>query len=247
MKRSLKEILSYTITTSDGSSASINDILFDEEAWVLRYLEADFGNLFKDKRVLIPRVFFKDPEWEEKHFPVSIPKEDIEKLPPLEKHLPVSREYEKKLRKYYNLDYYWIHAQTGNFDVGLFPPRPLHPPAKEVSQDDVESVLRSFKEIEAYRIQASDGTLGHVEDLIVDDADWQIVFLIIDTKNWVPWSKKVVLSINWLEKIDYPEQQVYINLNTETIKDAPDYESLKLNSREMEDSIFDFYSRSIVK
>jgi hypothetical protein len=247
MKRSVKEILSYRLTTTDNSSAGIKDILFDEQVWVLRYLEVDFGNIFKDKRVLIPRVFLQEPEWEKEHFPVAISKDDIEKLPPLDKHLPVSREYEIMLRKYFNLDYYWIHANAGNAGIELFPPRPLQPPVKTDTREDVDSVLRSFREIKGYRIQARDGTLGHVEDLIVDDADWQIVFLIIDTKNWLPWSKKVVLLIDWLEKIDYPEQKVYINLDTAIIKDAPDYEGLNLNSKEMEDSIFDFYSRSMVK
>lgn len=247
MKRSLKELISYKLSTKDGSNASIIDFLFDEDAWVLRYLEADFGNFFKDKRVLIPKVFLEEPDWEKKHFALDINKDEFNKFPPLEKHMPVSREYETKLRQYFNIDYYWMQANTSNIDVGLFPPRPLIPPAKSVKDDDIKSKLRSFNEVEGYRIKASDGTIGHVEDLIVDDADWQIVYLIVDTKNWLPWSKKVVLSLGWLDEINYPDQQVSINLKVDAIKNAPDYDDLELNSKETEKVMFDFYSRSMVK
>ena len=33
-------------------------------------------------------------------------------------------------------------------------------------------------------LQASDGEIGHVDDLLIDDDTWQAPYLLIDTSNW---------------------------------------------------------------
>jgi sporulation protein YlmC with PRC-barrel domain len=247
MKRSLKELTKFSIETLDGTSGKARDFLFDEEYWVIRYLEGDFGNFFVDKRVLIPRLLLEKPDWKEKHFPLSINKNEIENCPDIDKRMPVSREYEKALSKHYEIDYYWPYGYTASPGLGLYPPRPIKPPVKTVSEEDLDTSLRSFREIEGYHIHCLDGKLGHVEDLIVDDDDWQVVYLIVDTSNWMPWSKKVVLSLDWLEKISYTDLEVSVKLNTDTVKNAPEYDSGNAITEELEKELYDFYSRSFVK
>ncbi|MFO8066625.1 MAG: PRC-barrel domain-containing protein, partial [Bacteroidales bacterium] len=57
------------LQTKDGTSGKIKDFLFDEESWVIRYIDADFGGLFKNRRILIPTALLGEPDWEKKHFP----------------------------------------------------------------------------------------------------------------------------------------------------------------------------------
>jgi len=38
-------------------------------------------------------------------------------------------------------------------------------------------------------MQASDGEIGHLKDFLVEDADWSIRYLVVDTKNWWPGKK----------------------------------------------------------
>jgi hypothetical protein len=38
--------------------------------------------------------------------------------------------------------------------------------------------LRSIREINGYHIHASDGEVGHVADVLVDDDDWSIHYLV---------------------------------------------------------------------
>ena len=226
MKRSIKILSGYSIEAIDGPKGKVKDFLFDEEAWIIRYIEADYGKLFKNRKVLIPKLFLKEPEWDKKHFPINLTKKNIESCPGLEEKMPVSREYEQLLSKHYSVDYYWPYVYNAPVTGSMyFPPRPLRPPAKIVSEEDLDTSLRSFREIKGYHIRAIDGKLGHVEDLIVDDDDWQIVYVIVDTSNWRPWSKKVILAIDWLDEISYVDKQVMISLNTETIKNAPEYDA----------------------
>jgi hypothetical protein len=181
-----------------------------------------------------------------KHFPIDLKKENIEACPHLDERMPVSREYEKELSKHYKIDHYWpyYYAPTGAI---YFPPRPLKPPLKIINEKDLNTNLRSFKEVKGYHIKGTDDKMGHVHDLIVDDQDWQVVYAIFDTNNWLPWSKKVLLAIDWLEDISYVDRGIGIGLPTDSIKDAPEFDIDRLQDKEYEKALYDFYRKSFMK
>ncbi len=250
MKRSLKNIIGYTVETTDGEKGKIKDFLFDEEKWIIRYIDVDFGNFFKDKRILLPINVLIDLLWDSKHFLLNITKEDIEKSPTPEDKLTISREYEKELMKHYGFSAYW---SSGDMAQGLYYPiRPINIPSKVVkdenlSEEKMDSKLRSFNEVKEYHILATDGNLGHVEDMIADDDDWQMIYLVVDTSNWRPWSKKLILLINWLEKISYETREVSINLHSDIIKNAPEYDTHKSIEQAFEEELLEYYEKKFVE
>jgi hypothetical protein len=246
MKRSLKNMTGYSIEAVDGPKGKVKDFLFDEESWGIRYLDADYGNLFQNKRVLIPSVFLKKPDWDRELIPIQLSKKEIEDCPPLEERKPVSREYEKELSKHYKIEHYWpyYYAPTG---AVYFPPRPLSPPLKIIDEKDIDTNLRSFHEVKGYHIKATDDKMGHVHDLIVDDEDLQIVYVIVDTSNWLPWSKKVLLAIDWLEDISYVDREVTIGLATDTMEEAPEFDLDRLHNQDYEKELYEFYHKSLVR
>lgn len=246
MKRSIKDLTGFAIETKDGKKGKVKDFLFDEKQWSIRYIEADFGKLFSPKKVLIPKVFINKTKWEDRAFILELSTPEIDKCPEIDEHLPVSRKYEEKLSKYYQISPYWSGAYLGSTG-GYFPPRPITVPSKKVEEDEVGTVFRSFKEVEGYHIKALDGTMGHIEDMLVDDEDWQIVYAVLDTSNWLPWSKKVLIAIDWMDKVSYVQQEVEVNLNTKTIENAPEYKPDVLIDINYEKDLYDFYSRSLVK
>lgn len=246
MKRSLKEITGYSIETKDDKKGKAKDFLFDEKQWTIRYLEADFGGWFSSEKILIPKVFLKPPLWETKIFPTELKADDIEKCPKIEEHLPVSRKYEQAIFDHYKINPYWASAYVGSAGA-VYPPRPTRVPKKVVNEKELDSILRSFNEIKGYEIETLDGKIGQVEDLLIDDEDWQIVYVIVDTQSWVPWSKKVMIAIDWLDEISYTKREAKIKLRTETIKNAPEFDPNALVDHKYEKSIYDYYSSSLVK
>ena len=58
--------------------------------------------------------------------------------------------------------------------------------AADARRSDDDPHLRSIEAVTGYHIHASDGEIGHVEDFLVEDADWSIHYLVVDTKNWWP-------------------------------------------------------------
>jgi sporulation protein YlmC with PRC-barrel domain len=102
--------------------------------------------------------------------------------------------------------------------------------------------LRSMHDVSGYRIHATDGEIGHVEDFIIDDETWAIRYLIVDTQNWWP-GKKVLISPHWIERVSWSESAVFINLPRETIKQSPEYTEEFLPTRDYEDKLHLHYNR----
>ncbi|MBP2667359.1 MAG: PRC-barrel domain protein [Firmicutes bacterium] len=102
--------------------------------------------------------------------------------------------------------------------------------------------LRSTSEVSGYNIQASDGELGHVDDFIIDDATWEIRYLVIDTVNWWP-VKKVLISPRWIERVSWDQKKVVINLSREAIKQTPEYTEESLMTRDYEIELHRHYNR----
>ncbi len=248
MYRSLKKLNGYTIQAFDGERGKVKDFLFDEDSWVIRYLDVDLGTFFTEKRVLIPREQLGIPNWKNKHFPVRLTTKQIEDSPDLEFDLPVSRKYEYKLANHYEIVPYWPN------DMVFYPGREsmftsnqiIRIPKNTKNDKYIDTSLRSFSEVKGYLINSSDDNFGHIEDLIIDDYDWQIVYVIIDTKNIVPWSKQVILPIEYIEEISFPNQEVIIDLTKDAIKNAPEYDPDKIIDTEIERSLFDFYGTKII-
>ena len=73
-------------------------------------------------------------------------------------------------------------------------------------------------------MHASDGEIGHVEDFLVDDANWSIHYLVVDTTNWWP-GKRVLISPKSAREIDWTHELVNLNVGRQTVKDSPAYDA----------------------
>jgi hypothetical protein len=75
-----------------------------------------------------------------------------------------------------------------------------------------------------YYIEARDGDIGHVEDLLVDEHDWAIRYIVVDTRNWLP-GRKVVIATGWLERVEWATtHQIVVDLTRDQIRNSPEYD-----------------------
>ena len=103
--------------------------------------------------------------------------------------------------------------------------------------------LRSAREVMGYYIQATDTDIAHVEDYIVDLDTYIIRYLVIDTRNWLPGGKRVLLSPAWSEHVDWHRRRVMVSLPSDHIEKSPEFDpSLPVN-RKYEVTLYDFYGR----
>ncbi len=79
-----------------------------------------------------------------------------------------------------------------------------------------------------YHIHASDGDIGHVNDLICDDANWQIMYLVVDTHNWFG-GKKVLVETGAIKEIQWENSKVIMNISIDALKDCPVFDESRFN------------------
>lgn len=243
-----KTLMSYGLTSLDGEIGKAKDFYFDDHLWVIRYMVADTGEWLVSREVLISPYALSAVLKHERRISVELTKEQIEKSPSLDSDKPVSRQYETDYNLYYGWPMYW----SGDNLWGVYPymwgadPYALRDDEKrlEAKQDEKKwnPHLRSAQEVTGYHVHASDGEIGHIDDLIVDDETWAIRYAIVDTQNWWP-GKSVLLSPQWIERVSWEESMVFVDLPSETIKQSPEYTERSLLTREYECILHRNYGR----
>jgi hypothetical protein len=86
--------------------------------------------------------------------------------------------------------------------------------------------------IKGFHVHATDGDIGHVDDFLMDEASWQIRYLVVDTSNWLG-GKWVAISPTSVTKIDWSKREVLVNLTRAQIRQSPNMEAVHVPSYEL--------------
>ncbi len=247
MLRSAKEMEKFKIKAIDGEIGKLHDFYFDDHTWIVRYIIVDTGTWLAEKLLLISPESFKKLNWDNKTFEVNLDKQQIADSPNVDKEKPVSRQMETELIGYYGWPMYWTGIDGPA--IGAFPL--VYPEIKKNEEKNLEirgnknkdnPNLRSSREVISYGIHASDGHIGHVEDFLIDENSWNIRYIIVDTKILLP-GKKVIVSLDWIEKIEWADSDVYLNLTKDQIRNSPEYDPSVPLGREYENKIHEHYGK----
>jgi hypothetical protein len=236
-----KTLVGYKLDSLDGEIGRVKEFYFDDRHWTIRYLIAETGNWLSDRQVLISPFALVGVNKEERNIAIDLVKKQIEKSPSLSSDKPVSRQFEQAYYGYYGYPTYW--GGPCNWGASRYPTRDREQ-WKEYAQgkNGWNLHLRSTNDATGHHIQALDGELGHVEDFIIDDRTWEIRYLVIDTRNWLP-GKKVLISPEWIGSTSWDERKVFVNLSCEAIKLSPEYTEESLLTRDYEIGLYGHYNR----
>lgn len=255
MLRSAKNLRGYTLQATDGKIGSVDDFLFDDEQWTIRYLVANTGGWLTGRLVLISPSVLGQADWAAQTLAVALTRTQIEQSPDIATDQPVSRQHEMDLAQYYGYPSYW--GEMGIWGSGMSPyvlgggvTPPVIPPADTAATERAlanapaeysDQHLFSVRAVIGYHIQARDGEIGHTEDFIVDDETWVIRYMVVDTKNWWP-GKRVLVAPQWIDAVDWNTSIVEVDLLREMIKQGPEYDPAMLN-RKYEAALYRHYER----
>jgi hypothetical protein len=236
MLRSLNEIRGYELRARDGELGKVTDFLFDDRAWVVRYVAARAGSWIAGRDVLISPAKLGTPDWEGQALPVDMTVEQIRNSPGVESQPPVSRRESVDLSRYY----IWVPFQV---------PTGTPIAVKEAKEDETgdgqpDPHLRSADEVKGYKIDATDEEFGHVADFIADTNTWHIRYIVIDTLNWIPGGE-VLIAPQWTERVDWEERELHVAMSREKIENCPDYDPHAPVEREYEEVLYDYYGRPV--
>lgn len=236
-----KSLKGYKLNGVDGDVGSVKEFFFDDKFWTIRYLVANTGNWFTNKQVLISPYLIQSVDYESELVNVNLSKQQIKDSPEYESDKPVSRQFEETYADYYGTPVYWGGAYMWGENAFLERDRERWSTRNDY-QESWDSNLRSTKDVTGHNFQALDGEIGEVDDFIINDDTWTIRYLILDTNSWLP-GKKILISTQWIDRISWDEQKVYVNLSRETIKHVPEYDEDLVISREYENQLHNHYNR----
>ncbi|RDV24455.1 PRC-barrel domain containing protein [Alteromonas aestuariivivens] len=220
------------IHATDGDIGGCRDVLFDDQDFVVRYLVADTNTwLPLSRKVVLSPISITELNKEEHKVHVAMTRQELKDSPSIEEHKPVSREYEEMLFKYFGYGYYWIGPGAwGDFahptelvDAELDKSREQSEPQKP------ENHMRSCSEIIGYDLATLDGEIGHISDFLVEESGWQIKALVVDTHNWLPGGKKLLLMPADILSFDWSTHKVNVNLAREALLARPEIETDRLD------------------
>jgi len=171
--------------------------------------------------------------------------EQVKNSPDIDTEEPVSRQEEIKWQNYYLRTSYW---GNGFYERGM--PYYMHKVINDTADKGLPqkaehiSHLRSSAKVTGYNIMATDGVIGEVKDFVVDDANWRINFLVVDTGHWLP-GKKVIISPKLIDEIDWATSEVSVKTSIAHVKNSPEYNPDQPISDDHEVHLHNYYSEFV--
>jgi hypothetical protein len=81
-------------------------------------------------------------------------------------------------------------------------------------------MVHKTSQMRGFHIHASDGTIGHVDDFLIDEAGWTVRYLVVDTSNWIG-GRSVLISGAAIQRVDSVKKEIYVALSRHEIKSGP--------------------------
>jgi hypothetical protein len=259
MIRTLNELQDYAIGATDGEVGHVKDFFFDDRAWVIRFLVVETGSWLSSRKVLISPFSIGKADWDNKRLPVQISREQVKNSPDVDTERPVTRQHEILNLDYYRYPYYW--GGDSLWGDGLYYPIMASPAAlgydplgndlevqrangraQAMSHQNDDPHLRSCKAVTGYHIHASDGDIGHIQGLLVDEDTWAIRYMVVNTSNW--WvGQQVLVAPQWISEISWTDESVRVDLTRESVRNAPVFDTSTELNRHWESSFYSHYGR----
>jgi sporulation protein YlmC with PRC-barrel domain len=243
MLRSVEKLYGFEVQASDGDAGKVDDLFFDDKHWTVRYIVVNTGTWLLGRQVLIVPSVADKLDWTLRLLPVRLTKEMVKTSPEIDLHKPVSSQKMEELHEHYGWPTYWAGSPLlGTPSLGAYPM--LWADTKTESGPDEaprgDPHLRSIREVTGYHVEAKDGEIGHVSDFFVDEDDWAIRYLLVDTRDWLP-GRKVLLAPQWIQEVDWGDAHVLVNLTRQKVKDGPQYDPDSPPTRSYEAELYRHY------
>ncbi len=235
MLRNIEELHGFTIGALDGDVGAVTDCYFDDISYTVRYVVVDTGRWLSERNMILSPMAFRAMDWEHRRIVAALTKAQVEESPDIDTQKPVSRQDETLLFDHYGYSPYW----TGSYRWGTSPdPYPAPGPDRGAADRDrqrrwnwqamdlKDPHLQSARAMTGCHIQATDGDIGHVRDLLMDERSWAICFMLVDTMNWYA-GEQVLVAPDWIDRVDWDHSKVQVTVTRAEIRSCPPYDPFR--------------------
>lgn len=213
--RSFRELRGFAIRATDGRIGTLSDVYFDDSGWQVRYCVIDTGQWTGSRYVLVGSRRLGLVDATSRDLWVRLSKAEVRRSHRAETHKPVSKQRHTPL----------ISALSR-----LVPWPGQHRTEPDSARAPHDRHLRSCQAVVGHRLAAIDGTIGRVDDFLIDDKAWAIRHLIIDAGDHSPAGSRVLMAPRHISGISWPQAAVSVNLTRDAVVRAPIYQAAAANN-----------------
>ena len=105
--RSASEVSGYAIGATDGDLGQVDDFLFDDSSWAIRYLVVDTNNWWFGKHVLVAPDWITEISWPDRSVLVNVTRAWLKKAPQYDGAEHVDRQWEAAYYQHLEQPRYW--------------------------------------------------------------------------------------------------------------------------------------------
>jgi hypothetical protein len=176
--------------------------------------------------------------------PVDLTRQQVEDSPDVDTDQPITRAEEIKYHRYFGFPVYW--GGIGGELPSPIPaiPEPQFPAKEDVLSSKQEAHLRSARDLEGYKVEAIDGQMGHIEELLITPDNWRIAYLVLKTKNWLP-GKTVVVPTHAFTHVDWFNRSIGVTLTRDEVKEAPEFNTTRLSDGTLKEDLERYFATHI--
>jgi PRC-barrel domain len=85
-------------------------------------------------------------------------------------------------------------------------------------------MLRNLKELEHFKIHATDGEIGHISDFYFDDDAWVVRYIVVDAGSWLS-SKKVLISPISVKRLNVQAEVLPLTITKAQVQSSPEIDA----------------------
>ncbi|WP_417310421.1 PRC-barrel domain-containing protein [Devosia sp.] len=220
-------IETYPVVASDGRVGMVADFIFSDRDWHVPWAVIDTGDWLAGHQVLLPTAKLGKPDAESQSISVGLSRADVENSPVLG---PEDGQAADGANAQYGISPYlsagYLAEYRAPFGTAPFAIAGSQDHLRTRANDAFDSqnpTLRSVRVLHGFHVDSRDGSIGHIEEFIIDDSTWQVRFFVVGTRDWWP-GKRVLISPRSLLKIDWQEKVIALDVDRQLVKDAPAYD-----------------------
>jgi hypothetical protein len=222
MLRPGSSLKGYAITASDGAIGTVGDLLFEDTTWEVRWIVADTGWWLTGRKILLHPSAIAKADHPLHVLTMALTKGQVSDSPGILADQPVSRQMQDSLFEHYGWNSQWGGGRsaqgTGAPGMALREATNFQARLEHEDRD-----LRSMAAVTGYECHATDGMVGHLRDVLLDNGAWVIAYIVIDAGTW--WSgRRVLLSPQSVKGFDWSNARVDLSLSRDQVKAGPPWE-----------------------
>jgi hypothetical protein len=231
--RSVRRLVGFSLGVSDGALGRVGNLVFDARTWTVRYVVVETGEWTAGlgaghayvteeevERVLVSPTAVTMIDAENKQLSVSLTRSQVRKGWAINPDQPISRQLEERLQSS-------KEGSQGPSPIGSRRPA---------------TALHLVTDMFGCHLEATDGAIGHVTDLVVDDKTWTLRYAVVTTHNWWP-GQHVLIAPAWIARVQWRTREAFVDRSRKEIKSAPAWNPRALVGRPYEKRLYDHYGQ----